>query len=89
MAIKLMIFRLLSIASFYGFGSSRIYDKRNDVDFDIVNFRFSMVTFLAVLLMVYTFRNHDDADFKARNKCLTAKLLQQGYRYHKLRNTFS
>ena len=28
-------------------------------------------------------------DFNARNKCLTAKLLQQGYRYHKLRRTFS
>ena len=30
-----------------------------------------------------------EADFNARNKCLTAKLLQQGYRYHKLRKTFS
>ena len=29
------------------------------------------------------------ADFNARNKCLTAKLFQQGYRYHKLRKTFS
>ena len=29
------------------------------------------------------------ADFNARNKCLTAKLPQQGYRYHKLRKTFS
>ena len=29
------------------------------------------------------------ADFNARNKGLTAKLLQQGYRYHKLRTTFS
>ena len=28
-------------------------------------------------------------DFNARNKRLTAKLLQQGYRYHKLRKTFS
>ena len=28
-------------------------------------------------------------DFNARNKCLKAKLLQQGYRYHKLRKTFS
>ena len=28
-------------------------------------------------------------DYNARNKCLTAKLLQQGYRYHKLRNCFS
>ena len=29
------------------------------------------------------------ADFNERNKCLTAKLLQQGYRYHKFRKTFS
>ena len=29
------------------------------------------------------------ADFNARNRCLTAKLLQQGYRYHKLRKTLS
>ena len=29
------------------------------------------------------------ADFNARNKSLTAKLLQQGYRYHLLRKTFS
>ena len=28
-------------------------------------------------------------DFNARNKSLTAKLIQQGYRYHKLRKTFS
>ena len=28
-------------------------------------------------------------DFNASNKSLTAKLLQQGYRYHKLRKTFS
>ena len=29
------------------------------------------------------------ADCNARNKCLKAKRLQQGYRYHKLRKTFS
>ena len=29
------------------------------------------------------------ADFNACNKSLTAKLLQKGYRYHKLRKTFS
>ena len=28
------------------------------------------------------------ADFNAQNKCLTATLLQQGYRYHKLRKHF-
>ena len=27
-------------------------------------------------------------DFNTRNICLTAKLLKQGYRYHKLRKTF-
>ena len=29
------------------------------------------------------------ADFSARNKTLTAKILQQGYRYHKLKKAFS
>ena len=28
------------------------------------------------------------ADFNARNKSLTAKLIQQGYQYHTLRKTF-
>ena len=28
-------------------------------------------------------------DFNTRNKIVTAKLLKQGYRYHKLRKTFS
>ena len=35
-----------------GFISSKIYDKRDDFDFDIVNF-----PFLVMLLMVYTCRN--------------------------------
>ena len=29
------------------------------------------------------------SDFNCRNKALTAKLLKQGYRYHKLRMAFS
>ena len=45
----------LSIAN--GFVSSKIYDKRDDFDFYIVHCPFLMVTFLAVLRMVYTFRN--------------------------------
>ena len=46
----------LSVAN--GFVSSKIYDKHDDFDFDIVNFHlFWMVTFLVVLLVVYTFRN--------------------------------
>ena len=28
-------------------------------------------------------------DFNTRNKCLTDKLLKQGYQYHKLRKPFS
>ena len=40
-----------------GFVSSKMYDKHDDFDFDIVNFRFWMVTFLVVLFMVCTFRN--------------------------------
>ena len=47
----------LSVAN--GCVSSKIYDKRDDFDFEIVNFPFLfwVVTFLVVLLMVYTFRN--------------------------------
>ena len=57
-----------------------------------------MVTFLDVLLMVYTFRNllgllesaiMLQTSTLEINLSLTAKLLQQGYRYHKLRKTFS
>ena len=61
-----------------GFVSSKLYDKRDDFDFDIVNFPF--------LDGDVPRRSHVD-DFNTRNKCLTAKLLKQGY--HKLRKTFS
>ena len=74
----------LSISN--GFVSSKIYDKRDDFDFDIVNFPFldgdvPRSTSYGVYI--------SQLDFNARNKSLTAKLLQQGYRYHKLRKTFS
>ena len=81
----------LSISN--GFVSSKIYDKRDDFDFDIVNFPFldddvppstSYGVYISQLI-----RFARVADFNARNKSLTAKLLQQGYRYHKLRKTFS
>ena len=79
----------LSISN--GFVSSKIYDKRDDFDFDIVNFSFldgdvSRSTSYGVYIsQLIRFA----ADFNARNKSLTAKLLQQGYRHHKLRKTFS
>ena len=85
---------LLSVAN--GFVSSKIYDKRDDFDFDIVNFPFldgnvprrpSYGVYISQLIRFARVCNHV-TDFNARNKCLTAKLLQQGYRYHKLRKTF-
>ena len=79
----------LSIAS--GFVSSKIYDKRDNFDFDIENFpildgdiprRASYSVYISQLIRFARVCNHV-ADFNALNKCLRAKLLQQGYRYHK------
>ena len=80
-----------------GFVSSRIYDKLNDFDFDIVNFPFfdgdvqrrpSYGEYISRLIRFARVCSHVE-DFNARNKCLTAGLLKQGYRYHKLRKSFS
>ena len=79
------------------FVSSKIYDKRDDFDFDIVNFPFldgdvprstSYGVYISQLIRFARVSSHV-VDFNARNKSLSAKLLQQGYRYHKLRKTFS
>ena len=80
-----------------GFVSSNINDNRDDFDFDIVNFPFldgdvprstSYGVYITQLIRFARVSIHV-ADFNARNKRLTAKLLLQGYRYHKLRKTFS
>ena len=80
-----------------GFVSSKIYDKRDDFDFDIVNFPFfdgdfpratSYGAYISQLIRFARVSSHI-VDFNTRNKNLTAKLLKQGYRYHKLRKTFS
>ena len=87
----------LSISN--GFVSSKIYDKRDDFDFDIVNFPFldgdvdvprrsSYGVYISQLIRFARVCSHVD-EFNTRNKCLTAKLLKQGYRYHKLRKAFS
>ena len=84
----------LSISN--GFVSSNFYDKRDDFDFDIANFplldgdisrSISYGVYISQLIRFARVTSHV-ADFSARNKNLTAKLLQQGYRYHKLRYTF-
>ena len=73
-----------------GFVSSKIYDKRDDFNFDIVNFPFldgdvprraSYGVYISQLIRFAGDCNHL-ADLNARNRCLTTKLLQQGYRYH-------
>ena len=85
----------LSISN--GFVSSKSYDKRDDFDFDIVNFPFldgdvlrrpSYEVYISQLIRFARVRCHVD-DFNIRSKHLTAKLLKQGYRYQKLRKTFS
>ena len=57
-----------------------------------LTFPFWMVMFPVVPLMGFTWLARvcsHVTDFNARNKSLTIKLLQQGYRYRKLRKTFS
>ena len=85
----------LSISN--GFVSSKIGDKRDDLDFDIVNFPFldgdvprrpSCGVYISQLIRFARVCSHVD-DFNTHNKCLAAKLLKQGYRYHNLRKAFS
>ena len=87
----------LHLAISNGFVSSKIYDKRDDFYFDIVNFPFSeddvprrpsYGVYISQLIRFARVCSHVD-DFNTRNKLLTAKLLKQGYRYHKLRKAFS
>ena len=81
----------------YNIVSTKIYDKRDDFHFEIVNFPFldgdvprftSYGVYFSQLIRFARASNHV-ADFNTRNKLLTQKLLKQGYRYHKLCKTFS
>ena len=72
--------------SFY-FVSSKIYDKRDDFDLYIVNFPFldgdvpRSTSYRVIISQLIRFPRVSShlTDFNARNKSLTAKLLQQGY----------
>ena len=77
--------------------STKIYDKRDDFDFDIVNFPFldgdvprhtSYGVYISQLIR-FARASSNLNDFNYRNKALTAKLLRQVYRYFKLRKAFS
>ena len=74
----------LSISN--GFVSSKIYDKRDDFDFDIANFLFldgnvprrpSYGVYISQLIRFYRVCSHVE-DFNVRNKRLTADLLKPG-----------
>ena len=77
--------------------STKIYDKRDDFEFEIVNFPFSdgdvprstsYGVYISQLIRFARASSHV-ADINTRNKLLTQKLLKQGYRYYKLCKTFS
>ena len=76
--------------------STKICDKRDDFDFEIVNFPFldgdvpgstSYRVYISQLIR-FARASSDVADFNSRNKLLTQKLLKQGYQYHKFANDF-
>ena len=73
--------------------SSKIYDKRDDFRFEIANLPFldgdvphspSYCVYFSKLIRFARVRSNVD-DFNNRNLFLTAKLLKQSYRYHKIR----
>ena len=80
-----------------GIVSCIIYDKRDDFDFEIVNFPFldhgdvpraaSYGVYISQLIRFARVSSHV-TDFNTRIKLLTAKLLNQGCRYHKLLKPF-
>ena len=87
----------LNLSITNGIVSSKIYDKRDDFNFEIVNFPFldgdvprspSYGVYISQLIRFARVCSNVD-DFNNRNLFSTAKLLKQGYRYHKIRKAFS
>ena len=77
--------------------SSKIYVKRDSFDFEIVSLPLldgdvprspSYGVYISQLIRFARVCSYVD-DFDNRNLILTAKLLKQGYRYHKIRKVFS
>ena len=77
--------------------STKIYDKRDDFDFEIVNLPLldgdiPRSTSYGVYIsppIPFARASSYVADFNTRNKLLSQKLHKQGYQYHKLCKTFS
>ena len=87
----------LNLSITNGIVSSKIYNKRDDFNFEIVNFPFldgdvprspSYGVYISQLICFARVCSNVD-DFNNSNLFLTAKLLKQGYRYHKIRKAFS
>ena len=87
----------LNLSITYGIVSSKIYDKRDDFNFEIVNFSFlggdvprspSCGVYISQLIRFARVCSNVD-DFNNRNLFLTTKILKQGYRYHKIQKAFS
>ena len=86
----------LNLCRANGTVSTKMYDKRDDFDFDIVNFPFldgdvpRRTSYGAYISQLIRFARATSNlnDFNCRNKALTAELLRQGYRYFKLRKAF-
>ena len=76
--------------------STKIYDKRDDFDFEIVIFQFldgdlSLSTsygFYISQLIRFARASSHVADFNTHNKLLTQKLLKQGYQYQNFAKHF-
>ena len=74
--------------------SSETYNKRDDFDFDIINFPFWMWTFPVLPLTVFYISlrfarlSSYRPVFNTRDENLNAKLIHPGYRHHTLRKTF-
>ena len=87
----------LNLSITNGIVSSKIYDKRDDFNFERTDFPFldgdfprcpSYGVYISQLIRFARMCSNVD-DFNNRNLFLAAKLLKQGYRYHKIRKAFS
>jgi hypothetical protein len=87
----------LDISIKNGIVSTKIYDKRDDFNFNIVNYpqldgdvpRATSYGVYISQLIRFARACSSINDFNDRNLIITEKLLKQGYRYNKLRKTFA
>ena len=86
----------LNLSITNGIVFSKIYDKRDDFNFEIVSFPFldrdvlrfpSYGVYISQLIRFARVCSYVD-DFNNGNLLSTAKLSKQGYRYHKIRKAF-